>query len=275
MNSLEQQRKAFKARLIKQPIIKRNIVHRNEPSNAHSVTNFENKLHNKIFEARRMQKKQSYELPVAGSKLSISQQMYNVINYLKEHEGPHTAEDLKEFAKVDIYSSEDLLNNLTHNDKITYDPENNTFTYKPLYDIKNKEDLLKLVREHKAMEVRGLNDSYSSNLIDDIKELEKEGEILVIYSKENPRIIYANEKELNVEMDKEFKELWHSLTVPAEEELSKELKNAGLKSMEVFEAKVNPKNTNKKKTKQRKRKVKIINTHLDIDLTKDYVKQKK
>jgi len=58
MNSLEQQRKAFKARLIKQPIIKRNIVHRNEPSNAHSVTNFENKLHNKIFEARRMQKKQ-------------------------------------------------------------------------------------------------------------------------------------------------------------------------------------------------------------------------
>jgi len=38
-----------------------------------------------------------------------------------------------------------------------------------LYDIKNKEDLLKLVREHKAMEVRGLKDSYSSNLIDDIK----------------------------------------------------------------------------------------------------------
>ncbi|OUM64765.1 hypothetical protein PIROE2DRAFT_8377, partial [Piromyces sp. E2] len=108
-------------------------------------------------------------------------------------------------------------------------------------------------------------------------ELESEGDILVIYdSKERPKFIYANDKTLNVETDQVFKDLWHSLKVPAAEDISNELEKAGLKSMEVFATKVNPKNKVKKKSKQRNRKVKITNTHLEgIDLTKDYVAEKK
>lgn len=274
MSSLQQQRAAFKAKLASQPTFKRNIIHQNIQNN--NTNNVSNKLHNKIFDARKIQKKQSYDLPVAGTKQkNINQQMYEVITYLKTVDVPQTVEDLKKFAKVDVYSSEDLYKNLTNNEKITFDSENNTFAYKPVYDIKNKEDLLKLVREHKAMEVKELKDSYL-NLMEAIKELEKEGDILIIYSKDNPRIIYANDKKLNVETDDVFKDLWHSLTVPPEEDLPKELEKAGLKSMEVFETKVNPKNKSKKKTKQRNRKVKITNTHLvDIDLTKDYVVEKK
>jgi len=226
----------------------------------------------------KFKKKPTFDLPVAGTKQrNISQQLYEVIAYLKTVDEPQTADDLKKFAQIDVYSSEDLYRNLTNNNKITFDPEKETFAYKPVYDIKNKDDLLKLVREHKAMEVKELKDSYSK-LTETIKELEEEGSILVIYNKTKgtPMVIYPNDKSFNVETDEVFKDLWHSLKVPAAEDLSKELEKAGLKSMEVYESKINPKNKVKKKSKQRNRKVKITNTHLEgIDLTKDYVVEKK
>ncbi|ORX60821.1 transcription initiation factor IIE, beta subunit [Piromyces finnis] len=278
MNSLQQQQREFKQRLAKQPIFKRNIINHNTTNNNNSSTSNNSKLHNKIFDARKIQKKPIFELPVAGTKQrNIGQQLYEVIAYLKTVDEPQTAENLKKFAQVDVYSSEELYKNLTNNNKITFDPEKNTFAYKPVYDIKGKDDLLKLVREHKAMEVKALKDSYSK-LMETIKELEEEGNILVIYNKTKgiPMVIYPNNKAYNVETDDVFKDLWHSLKVPAGEDLSKELEKAGLKSMEVYQSKINPKNKVKKKAKQRNRKVKITNTHLEgIDLTKDYVAEKK
>jgi len=53
MNTLQQQREAFKQRLAKQPVFKRNIVNHNVQNNNSST----NKLHNKIFDARKIQKK--------------------------------------------------------------------------------------------------------------------------------------------------------------------------------------------------------------------------
>jgi len=55
MNTLQQQREAFKQRLAKQPVFKRNIVNHNVQNNNSST----NKLHNKIFDARKIQKKPS------------------------------------------------------------------------------------------------------------------------------------------------------------------------------------------------------------------------
>ncbi|ORX77317.1 transcription initiation factor IIE, beta subunit [Anaeromyces robustus] len=275
MSSLQQQLEASKQkrRLASQIVVKRTVTHTNSNNNSNNF----NKLHNKIADANRIQKKPNFDsLPVAGSKQRIiGKQLYDIIGFLRSVDEPQTAEDLEKNVKVNIYSSDDLYRSVTNNPKIVYDPDKETFAYKPEYDIKNKDDLLNLVREHRAMDVKELKDSYS-NLMKAIKELEAEGDILIIYSKDTPRIIYANDKSLNVETDEEFKKLWHELTVPAAEDLSKELEKAGLPSMKVFETKVNPKNKVKKKSRQRNRKVKIMNTHLEkkFDFTKDYVADK-
>jgi len=54
MNSLQKQSAAFKARRAAQPIFKRPIINRNAQNNSNTEAN---KLHNKIFEARRLKNK--------------------------------------------------------------------------------------------------------------------------------------------------------------------------------------------------------------------------
>ncbi|KAJ3092945.1 hypothetical protein HK102_000039 [Quaeritorhiza haematococci] len=166
----------------------------------------------------------------------------------------------------DVFANRELFSMLTNNEKISYDPATKTFTYKPTYNIRTKEDLLQLLKENRefgGMEAKELKDSYA-DLNTAIKELEEAGQIIVIRNKDNaPKLLYPNEPSLSIKISEE----------PGV--LTSELEKAGLKTMEVFSTR--PKTQNKAKGKSRRgnRKMKITNTHLEgIDLTKEFVAPK-
>jgi len=122
-----------------------------------------------------------------------------------------------------------------------------------------------------GMDMRDLKDSLSK-VPTAVEELIQSQQILAICSKDNaPKTLFHNEMQLDIRLEPDFKEMWHSLKIPDETDLPRELEKAGLKTMEVFEKKVAKAEPKLKKAKQRNRRVKITNTHLEgIDLTKDY-----
>ncbi|KAI9311951.1 hypothetical protein BX666DRAFT_879816 [Dichotomocladium elegans] len=204
-------------------------------------------------------------------------QLYKVINFLKNCEEPQSVVSIISRTQVDITKNPSLWAKLVDNDKIEYNTVNKTFSYKPAYSIKSKEDLLDLLikkRDEGGMDYRELKDSYSK-LSDAVEELANEGQILVIRNKDgNPRVLFYNEMQYNTPIDEEFRKMWSEIEIPDETDLPKALENAGLKTMEVFEKKVvaEPK---LKRSKTRNRKFKITNTHLsNIDLSRDYVPNK-
>ncbi|CAG8489358.1 3041_t:CDS:2 [Ambispora leptoticha] len=205
--------------------------------------------------------------------------LHSVINFLKEHvDEPQTYDDFRA-ASIDVEQDSELLRLMQKSEKILYNPKNRTFQYKPEFQIRDKEDLVKLLYERKdskpcGLQFKDLADSYI-DLKKAIDELETEKRILVIRSvKDNaPRIIFWNSTEEDTPMDKEFVDIFHKVKVPdVQVDLPKELQKAGLQKMEVYENKT--KNENKQKQRKKKqvnRKIKIHNTHVAIDLTKDYV----
>lgn len=90
------------------------------------------------------------------------------------------------------------------------------------------------------------------------------------------RLLFYNDYKLEKPFDPEFIQLWSEISVPDQIDLQHELEKAGLKTMEVFDPVQNRKDSSRKKAQQKRfRRTKITNTHLDIDLTKDYVPEGK
>ncbi|KAI8373973.1 hypothetical protein EDC96DRAFT_551755 [Choanephora cucurbitarum] len=201
-------------------------------------------------------------------------QLYTVIQFLKDSDAPQSVTSIVSRTKVDITKNKLLWDKLAENEKIEYDPVNNTFAYKPTYQIRSKEDLLSLLIQHKdegGMDYKDLKDSYSK-LSSAVEELAASGQILVVRNKDgNPRVLFYNDIEYNTPIDSEFKQMWSEISIPDETDLPKALEAAGLKTMEVFEKKVTSE-SKPKRSKTRNKRIKITNTHLShIDLSKDYV----
>ncbi|CAO3595103.1 unnamed protein product [Absidia cylindrospora] len=212
-----------------------------------------------------------------GSGTHAMSQLYTVIQFLKDSDRPQSVVSITSRTKVNITKNQALWDRLASNNKINFDPVNQTFCYKPTFQIKSQDDLLTLLVSMKdagGMDYKDLKDSYSK-LGDVVEDLAGEGQILVVRNKDgNPRVLFYNDSEQNTHMDKEFKTMWSDIKIPDETDLPKELENAGLKTMDVFEKKVvaEPK---VKRAKTRNKKIKITNTHLShIDLSKDYVPKK-
>ncbi|KAI9482901.1 MAG: hypothetical protein EXX96DRAFT_556045 [Benjaminiella poitrasii] len=201
-------------------------------------------------------------------------QLYTVIQFLKDSDDPQSVISIASRTKVDISKNQLLWDKLVNNDKIEFDAVNQTFAYKPTYQIKSKEDLLELLIQKKSdggMDYKDLKDSYSK-LSSAVEELAAEGQILVVRNKDgNPRVLFHNEAQYNTPIDPDFKKMWSEIPIPDETDLPKALETAGLKTMEVFEKKVTSE-TKPKRSKTRNKRIKITNTHLShIDLSKDYV----
>lgn len=133
-----------------------------------------------------------------------------------------------------------------------------------------------------------------------VEELEKEGEVYVTRTLKDGqmRMVFWNEMKpneesggmavekgalhvclgfkrcLNLTLNLEFNDLWHSLTVPNDVDLLKQLASEGLQATAAET--LTPRGPTKKKGKKsapRQRQARITNTHLkgQIDLSRDYV----
>lgn len=62
-----------------------------------------------------------------------------------------TKEEISECTGIDTNGNSDLWAALVDNPKLNFDEGKNVFQYKPEYNIKSKEDLLAILREHTSM----------------------------------------------------------------------------------------------------------------------------
>ena len=190
----------------------------------------------------------------------ISRQLFEIISLLKEAGKPLSNEEIIRKRAIDVMGTPELLKVVSANDRIII--AGNTLEFKPTFKIKDKQDFLKLLKDHRgvmAMDVKELQNS-CHNVLELIKELQETSQILVNELKDGtPKVVYYNDPTLNLKISPEFVENWHSITVPMD--IDKELIKVGLKPVKVLKKKIDPLQAASKKKKRRTR-FKLTNTHL-------------
>ncbi|KAJ2332493.1 transcription factor TFIIE beta subunit, TFIIEB, Tfa2 [Coemansia sp. RSA 2681] len=264
MSDLLAQRKDFKKRVATQPVLaqRRAIT----PSTAMS--------------SRAPPPRHSASTPHierAQEEASVLTRVHQIITFLKQSQRPCTADEIRLHIS-EFRDDGPEFQHLTNNAKVIHNAKDNTFSYRPEFDIRTAEELVEYLRKLPdcgGLEVKKLADSYldTSSVI---AELHKKQQILIMSDKtKRPRYIFYNRMQLETAIDEDMKTSWLQLQVPDEPELSREMERAGLKRMQA-ETREEKEQQEVKKTKKSSRLTKITNTHLvGIDLTKDYVPESK
>jgi len=219
-----------------------------------------------------------------GTGTQINTQLVYAVRKLKDNINPIRLDDLAAQSGVPIDTNAELRAKFLAYDRVVHDPKTDTYTYKPDYYIKNKEQLLTEIRRHHkkggGMAVKVIKESWPS-AGPAMEELSARGDIIITrLGKDNqPRMVFLNEIEAEKGgklVDKEFQDIWHTQSVPDEDILLKQLQDLGQQAAVVptVTKSVGILKKGKKGAARVNRRVKITNTHLraaGIDLTKDYV----
>lgn len=104
------------------------------------------------------------------------------------------------------------------------------------------------------------------------QKLEKEGEIFCITRPDKEEVLFYKNHEYEVEVDEEFKARWHRVSVEGrtETDIEQYLENVGLGVMQGETRKRKAPGSQPGKPRKKARAQKVLNTHLDSDLLKDY-----
>ncbi|GAA5915611.1 transcription factor TFIIE subunit TFA2 [Sporobolomyces salmoneus] len=221
-------------------------------------------------------------------------QLVLAVNFLKQLNRPIRLEDLAITSGIEaLLHNYELLEALKGHDRVKYDSRTELFQYKPDFLLSSKSDLLSLLRRYSpqgGLAIKPLRESWPG-VTQAIEELEQEGRVLVTRTdgksaagngemgKGQMKCVFLDDIGKEKEpLDKEFRDLWHSLKTPMGDDLVTELQTAGLTSSSLPPP--NPVQRGKKGLKGKKglgssnRRFKITNTHLkEVDLSKDFVPQ--
>jgi len=221
-----------------------------------------------------------------GTGTNVNTQLVYAVNHLKSTPNPMRLQDIAIVTNTPLDSDPLLLDKFKAHDRIAWDPKTDLYSYKHEFNFRNKAALLteiqRQTRKGGGISVRALKESWKEAPAA-IEELEKEGEVLVTRTMKDGqlRMVFWNEikpteEDGGMQVEEEFNELWHSLEVPNDVDLLKQLESEGLQVTNA-EALAPKAPSTKKKGKRggapRQRQVRITNTHMkgEIDLSKDYV----
>ncbi|KAG6895863.1 hypothetical protein C0992_011962 [Termitomyces sp. T32_za158] len=221
-----------------------------------------------------------------GTGLNVNTQLVYAVNHLKGTQNPMRLQDIAIVTNTPLDTDHFLLEKFKAHDRILWDPKTDLYSYKHEFNFRNKAALLteiqRQTRKGGGIPVRALKESWKEAPAA-IEELEKEGEVLVTRTLKDGqlRMVFWNEIKPTEEaggmpVEKEFSDLWHSLKVPNDVDLLKQLASEGLQVTNA-EAPAPKAPAGKKKGKRggapRQRQVRITNTHMkgEIDLSRDYV----
>ncbi|PPQ69971.1 hypothetical protein CVT24_003675 [Panaeolus cyanescens] len=212
-----------------------------------------------------------------GTGTNINTQLVYAVNHLKSTQNPMRLQDIAIVTNTPLDTDPVLLEKFKAHDRVLYDPKTDLYSYKHEYTFRNKAALLteiqRQTRKGGGISVRTLKESWKE-APQAIEELEKEGEVLVTRTVKDGqlRMVFWNEIKPTEEgggmpVEKEFHDLWHSLKVPNDVDLLKQLESEGLQATaaESTVPKVpngNAKKKGKKGGAPKQRQVRITNTHL-------------
>lgn len=212
---------------------------------------------------------------VLKSVVDLMRQRYITKNY--EPIGLDEIITILELRDLEADTKQWLIQALKENAKIEHYPNSDKFLFKPSLGIgvRNRHQLL-----HKLQELD--RDGLGGVLMNDIKEalpnpdksikkLQDNNDIMVILRHDKESIVFFNNKEYELKVDEEFIALWRAVGVDhlSEGDMEKYLQHVGLAAMQG-EGRKRKAPGQKKPAKKKQRAHKILNTHLDNDLLKDY-----
>jgi hypothetical protein len=147
------------------------------------------------------------------------------LNGIQKEGKPQSLEELKRSIGIDFSFHPSLFSALVNNEKIVY--KDGKFSYKPIYNVKSKSDLLRLLmqfRDIEGLDSKDIKESYSG-ASSAIQELKDSKEILTVHNSDcNSEILFYNDQTLITPMDPEFHRLWREVPVPDEIDLDKQLR---------------------------------------------------
>ncbi|KAI5383781.1 uncharacterized protein LOC127100902 [Lathyrus oleraceus] len=162
-------------------------------------------------------------------KAPVGAQMKRVIDLLLETRKAYTPEQINEACYVDMRANKDVFDNLRKNPKVHYDGQR--FSYKAKYGLKDKTELLQLVRKYpEGIAVIDLKDAYLT-VMEDLQALKAAGQIWLLANFDSQEdVAYPNDPKANIKVDDDLKQLFRSIELPHDMiDIEKDLQKNGMK----------------------------------------------
>jgi transcription initiation factor TFIIE subunit beta len=267
--SLDAQLAAFKHRSQNQPVLHRNVVRPQPPTNDYA-SHFESTASTSDPSTLQPPKKRQkttivYSQPKdTGMGQHLFTQLTYAVDYLKKQPEPIPDEKIASYLSTTMTPA---LKHLLQNDpRVAYHQDTDLYEFRPLHNIRNASSLVAVLATQSTgagLAVKELKDGYP-NIEEDLGALETQGHVLVIRGKKDgvPRMVWYNDAKLNVTISEEFKEMYHGLKVPEAGDLPRELEKVGMTPASVDPRSIKRVVVEKEKKKKGRRRGKITNTHL-------------
>jgi len=206
------------------------------------------------------------EMRESGS-LPLGMRQKQVMDFLKEKEGPASREEILDVTGRNVESEEDLKLALKAHPKVALDESTGQYSYVPDASVRNKKQLLDYIRASGApVPVMEILDSYKQ-VAEDIKALKKEKNVIGIHSyhpEVNCEVLYAADPGLSgLEADGDVIALWSNYPIPdTDEGIDDALRKSGI---EPAPRKEKPKRILSEKKKKKRKQVRlraVTNAHL-------------
>ncbi|XP_054163331.1 transcription initiation factor IIE subunit beta-like [Oppia nitens] len=173
-----------------------------------------------------------------------------------------------------------LTEALPNNPKIIITEEKN-YAFKPLYPLKDKKSLIRLLDKYDQRGLGGvsLEDVQESLPAADraVKQLADINKIIIVNRPmDKKKILFYNDTSMDLKVDEDFQKLWRSVAVEGIDEMKIEeyLQNQGITSMQDMGLKKSGHVQKRKKTaNKRKGNFKKLNDHMQ-DILEDYTDKK-
>ncbi|KAK9755702.1 hypothetical protein RND81_01G044300 [Saponaria officinalis] len=162
-------------------------------------------------------------------KSPVGAQIKRVIYLLLERREALTPEQINDACYVDVNANKAVFESLRNNPKVYYDGRR--FSYKAKHEVKNKEQLLVLIRKFpEGMAVIDLKDAYP-NVMEDLQTLKSERKVWLLSNFDSQEdIVYPNDPRVPIRVDDDLKQFFRSIELPRDMiDIEKDLQKNGMK----------------------------------------------
>ncbi|GAA0138887.1 general transcription factor [Lithospermum erythrorhizon] len=162
-------------------------------------------------------------------KAPVGAQIKRVIDLLYETRQAFTPEQINGVCYVDILANKAVFDSLKNNLKVRYD--GNRFSYKSKHALKNKDQLLVLIRKFpEGIAIIDLKDSYTT-VMEDLQTLRTAGQIWLLSNFDSQEdIAYPNDPRVNIKVDDDLKVCFRTMELPRDMlDIERDLQKNGMK----------------------------------------------
>ncbi|CAI5521480.1 unnamed protein product [Closterium sp. Naga37s-1] len=181
-----------------------------------------------------------------------------------------TAEQVEAVTMVDVTTSRELQASLRANPKVAV--HGNTYIYKAKHELAGRDDLLRLIREHKdGIPMGDVRDSYSG-VAAHVQELRALGQAWVLFNADSgDEVLFPNDPRIAIKVDPDIRALFRRIDLPRDlTDLEKELQRCGqnpampaVRRLQALEGAMTAQTQKPKaKRKRESKRTKYTNNHL-------------